>query len=258
MRTNISVSLNGVPLDSIDKSIITQDITEDTPAMNVATASRFGTYGQRVTTFEKRSTQVTVKFNIAERDLERRYLIAEKVRAWAANGGRLTLSCRPDRFLSVVCTALPGIEFKNSFDQEYAIRLTAFAVPEWQSIMPFSASVTEETDVVTKAIVNQGTAPTKLRFKLSNNSGKVLDECIVTVNGKHIELTGMSVPNGSDVTLTYTDDDIMQIRCGADSLLDKRTADSADDLWLTHGANSVMIITDVPVTAMLTAIGRWY
>jgi hypothetical protein len=71
-------------------------------------------------------------------------------------------------------------------------------------------------------------------------------------------LTGLSLAAGKTAVIAYTDDDLLVIREDGESALDKRTADSDDDLIaITREMNTISITADQDVQAVFSARGRY-
>ena len=96
-------ALNGASLSWLDERICVLDVQEDAPRLRLP-AFPLPLGGQFLSPVRE-SLSVRVTFAIHEEDPARRWSLLERVRAWAADGGLLTLDARPDQQLTVVCTA---------------------------------------------------------------------------------------------------------------------------------------------------------
>lgn len=254
MKTKEMIALNGVNLDSLG-DILLQSIDEGDTVVNVATASRFGVYGQHITQREKRSTDVTVKFLILESDLNKRAELLSRVRAWAEEGKRLTLSYRFGQMLNVVCTGLPAARDFRKRDAVFTAKFTAYNVPEWVDIEP-TTTVINDAVSANKTLTMRATARTKLAFTVENTSGDTCDAVEVSTNGCVMRFEGIALESGQELVVNYVDD-IMRATIGGVSVLGKRTPGSDDDVWIYHGSNNVSVRADVACTFTLSAVGRW-
>ena len=87
-------------------------------------------------------------------------------------------------------------------------------------------------------------------------AGASLSSVSLTVNGRTLSLTGLSVSNGDTIKITYDDQMIQSIKVGTTSLLGKRTG--VDDLIANSGEyNTVSFTSSASVTVTFKARGLW-
>jgi len=263
MRTRISVALNGIELHSLDGAIVLQGVDEGAPNWNITAGNRGGKDGQRVNSIEKRYRDVTVSFAIAEkRNLILRADILQRVCAWAAEGGDLTVSYRDRQKLRVVCAALPAVKTLTKWAETYSITFRAYAVPYWQSMDP------EVIDIAATAsgsgvLTLRETAGGKLCMVALNSSGSQVDTVSLTANGDSFGFTGLALANGERLVIAYDENDIQQIyiinaaQTATRSALAARTAASSDDIRLKHGANTIGVGAGAALAWNLYTYGRW-
>ena len=266
MRTRISVALNGIELHSLDGAIVLQGVDEGAPSWNITTGNRASREGQYINGIEKRYRDVVVSFAIAEtRDLIRRADILQRVCAWAAAGGDLTVSYRDRQRLRVVCAALPAVKTLTKWAEAYSITFRAYTVPYWESMDAESVTANAATSTSSVLTVRE-TAGGKLCFEATNSSGSQADTAVINCNGGSIGFLGLGLLNGEKLILDYDGKDIQRIRIlnaagtAYRSAMAKRTTGSSDDLILKQGSNTIVTgtgETNIPLGWKFYTYGRW-
>jgi hypothetical protein len=266
MRTRISVCLDGADLSDIDQSVVIQSIDEQVPQQKLTSAPRHTLDGQHYITKETSQRDVVVKFVIATgRDYALRAAVIERVCAWAAPGGWLTVPYRPDERLRVQCAQLPALGDVAKWGEAVSVTFRAFDVPWWQQRHPDRASIASTTQGSGTLIVT-GNRGGPLRAV-----GTVGDTAVTTCaigNGTEIiswtngSQTAFSLAPGEKILLDYTDDGLQTMRAlstgGVErSVLASRTAQSADDIWMQPGANRVAVSSSAPMSWEVYCYGRW-
>lgn len=262
MVTNIQVALNGTMLHTLDPSIIIQGIDEQAPSWTPNAVNSAGLVGQHFTTLEKRYRDVTISFAIKKQaTLAARRAIYEKVCAWAAPGGRLTVNYRPGLELRVVCIAIPALANITQWGNPMTITFRAYNIPQW---IDTNVTIADTDTAAMRSSVQLTVAATgggKLWASVYNSSGDMCNWLqIVTTNGI-IAFSDLGLAGGESLHITYSLDDIqaIQIRNGNTyrSAMAKRTTASVDDIWLVKGSNTIHVYAPVPVVYSVSTYGRW-
>lgn len=255
MITRYSVALNGVRLDALDDAIIITDIQYTTPSREVVSSRFAGGNGSLYERTRTNSASVIVQAEIHEHDTERRQQICEAVQAWAMQGGRLTTGDKSGRFLDVVCETPPMIDSALKWTGKISATFTAFSVPFWQDVDTLMANIS-------------GNGSTGL-YAPGNASGAVVD--VLLTNAGASEITRVDL-NAGDTSLRFTglsiwaghtleigrENGIMYARVGGTSVLDKRTAQSDDDLTLKpFGVRALTVNTDGTASTVFRVRGMW-
>lgn len=262
MRTRISVALNGIELHSLDGGIVLQGVDEGAASWNISAGNRAGNAGQHVTSVEKRYRDVVVSFAIAEqRDLIRRSDIIQRVCAWAAAGGDLTVSYRDRQKLRVICAQMPSVKTLTKWAETYSITFRAYDIPFWQSMDPEKATITAGTSGSATLTVKES-AGGKLCFKATNNSGSTVNTVTISANGKSMAFYGLGLANGKTLMVDYDEQDIQRLRIMTgstynSSAMDKRAVESADDIPLKCGTNTISVTSGAAVSWEVYTYGRW-
>ena len=256
MRTRYDVYMDGLPLDAIDPAIYVTDVQETPASYDATTLQRAKGDGLRVLRRLRDSLQVRVAFMVRETDVGRRREIVQRVAAWAMGGKYLALGDRPGQRLRVLCETLPGITSALKWTQELSMTFTAYAMPYWEADMPTRASFTGTGG--TAAIHQAGTAPCFLEAEISNTSGSTLTSLSMAADGQTMAFTGMALGAGRTLKIFYDDKWLLRAEVDGASVLNRRTADSVDDLILPPGkATTVTIAADKAVSVTLKARGLW-
>lgn len=256
MSRRMKVWCNGISLTDAVPSAIIRGVQEDDPEVDLMTGERPGQPGQRVL-YAKR-TQLTVRVEIVLRevfDLAKRAQALQAVCAWAQDG-TLELSNRPDQQLECIVTQRPALGADRDYTQLLSIEFAAIDCPYWLSRVEDSVSGTGTSG--TLSLNASGSVDTPLMFDVTPSGGS-LTSFSVTANGETINLTGLNVAAGEKLKLYYDSNALQWITADGASVLSSRSADSADDIWITPG-----VPTDVAYTANVSSAvtvktrGRWY
>jgi len=262
MRTRISIALNGIELHSIDTAIVLQGVDEGAASWNITAGNRAGNAGQHVNSIEKRYRDVIVSFAIAEiHDLNRRSNIIQRVCAWAAAGGDLTVSYRDRQKLRVICQQLPAVKTLTKWAESYSITFRAYDIPFWQSLDRESVTISAGTSGSATLSLKES-AGGKLSFEATNGSGSTVNAVSVTANGKSLIFASLGLANGEKLIVDYDEKDIQRIRIKNTSnvyrsTLAKRTTASNDDVLLNYGANTISVTSGAALSWNLYTFGRW-
>lgn len=259
MRTKITAALNGIELYSLDPAIVMQGVDEGAASWNVNAGNRAGNSGQHVNSIEKKTRDVVIQFAIAEKnDMLRRADVIQRVCAWAANGGDLTVSYRDRQKLRVRCVTMPAVKSLNKWAETYSITFRAFEVPFWESMDAESATMTAGTSKSATLRVKES-AGGKLYFEATNSSGSTVNAVTVSANGKTMTFASLGLANGEKLIGDYDERDIQRLRIlnGTTyrSVLDKRTG--ADDILLKCGSNTVSVTSGSALSWKIWTFGRW-
>lgn len=256
MRLSRRVALNGVQLDSIDKHILIQGIEEAAGKDQISAVSLFGGSGQRITNQHRDSLDVTVRFSIdiKKTNLQGRNDVFEKVCAWAAGGGWLTINYKAGRRLNVICAQLPAAGDLWNWTNTYSIIFRAYGVPYWQQ--DIQSSIRASGSTITRQIGVGGSATTVLDISFRCTSG-TCSTFRVTAGSSMIELTGLSLSAGQTLTIDHTAGGLLRIMEGGVSALGKRTAASSDDLYVEPGTVTVTVTTQGSGTLTISCAGRY-
>lgn len=252
------VAMNGQYLDTLYGSIVIRGIEFDAPKMNIQTIDKMGGVGQRVTSCRYETLDVIVKWamDVPKSDLIMRRKIYEDVCRWANHGGWLTVNFLPDRRLWVDKTELSSAGDLRDWTGEYTITFRAYSVPFWQDVFPSSISQTSYSGG-TLSLPIPGAFRTVLDIEFKNTSGSTLNTFSVAVGGYTIGLSGLSCANNSTLKITHGTDGLLKILVGTTSKYDKRTAASADDLYVDPGTASVTVTTERSGNLTISAYGRY-
>ena len=245
--------MNGVALSAVDPSIRVLDIQPGEVKQTIRTNRVTGRPGARIEKAEVESVSVNVMFEIREYDTRKRQQICQKVQEWARSG-TLTVSDRPNQKLRAVCEDFPTAGAKGWTDQ-LTIGFIGYNPPYWEetyrTVVEFDAAGSQSAFV-------PGNVPECL-VSATVTAAAAITSITVGVNGKNIELTGLTVASGDKVYIGYDDNLILYIRHGSTSILDKRTAASVDDLKAECGKqNTFTVSASGNVTAKMYARGCWY
>ena len=266
MKLTRRAALNGVQLDEIDSRILIQGIEPAAGKDQLTTVSLWGGVGSRVTGEHRDSLDVVVKFSldIKRGQYQERSEVFEKIAAWAMGGGWLTVSSKPERRIRVICAQLPAEGDPLEWTNRYSITFRAHGVPYWQQETAGQLRVIGESSF-TRSFGVGGTRETVMEASFKNTAGFTVNRVDITCGGSHIYLRSLGLANGETVYIDHVDDGkrcVLRIRIQGTggawrSAMDKRTADSSDDLRVSPGITSVTLYATGIGTLLLSCAGRF-
>ena len=253
------VALNGTQLDSIDERIIIKSIEEGAGKETITAVSMGTGAGQRITNRRRDTLDVTVKFsmNIDPENLEDRSETLEKINAWAAGGGWLTINYRENRRLLVICAQAPGAGDIWEWTTVYAITFRAYSVPYWEEDAPVTAiSGTAANGSMNIAVAGSAEAPVEIMVK--NMSGMTINNLRINVGGKEMKFSGLGLGGSAELIIDHIHTATlfcMRARVGNTSVMEKRTG--ADDFTVSPGNKAVSWSADRAVRVTASVRGRF-
>ena len=266
MQLKRRAALNGAQLDALDARILIQSIEPQAGKEQVNTAALWGADGSRVTAQHREYLDVIIKFSLDIRgdDYTERSEILEKVNGWAAGGGILTLSTKPGRKLVVVAQQLPGDGDALAWTNRFAITLRAYGVPYWQEAIGNTLQV-ENADSCNRQFEVPGNVRSTLNAEFTNTSGSTINTFTIRSGDAMIKLADLGLANNETLVINHADDGarkLLLIRSKetggtAGGAMNKRTADSSDDLWTVPGAIRVRMSAGGTGSLLVTAAGRY-
>lgn len=253
------VALDGVQLDSVDNRVLIQTVEPQAGKMSINTNSLWGADGSRVTNIHRDSLDINVKFSINEKSyrMAQRSEVFEKVLAWAAGGGWLTVNTKPGRKIRVILAQPPG-EGDLGNRNQYTITFRAYGVPYWQEADATTKTLTGSSGSSTMTV--GGSARTVMEGTFTNTSGGTIDTLTISAGGSSFSFSGLGLGNGQTLTIDHPDDgqrSWLRIRIGNTSVLAKRTAGSSDDLYVQPGSRAVSFSAGGAGTMVFSCRGRF-
>ena len=266
MRLTRRAALNGVQLDEIDSRILIQGIEPAAGKDQLTTVGLWGGVGSRVTGEHRDSLDIVVKFSL---DIKRgnyteRSAVFEKIAAWAMGGGWLTVSQKPERRIRVICAQLPAEGDPLEWTNRYSITFRAHGVPYWQQETASQLRLAGVSSMSRQFGVG-GTIPTAMEASFKNTSGSTINQVDLTCGGSNIKLRSLGLGNGETLSIDHVDDGkrcVLRIRIQGTggawrSAMDKRSAESSDDLTVNPGIVSVSFSATGTGALLLSCVGRF-
>ncbi len=272
----MSVWLDGAGLEDLSPRIKIKQIEPGACALSQTTAEDAKYSGARFLAQREGARTVKVVFRVLEKDGVRRRQILDDIVAWArgsagagdgpatpgvsgARCSRLEIADEPDKYLPVRCTALPYMRVQQNYAEDLSVTFTAFR-PGWRATVP--ETVTLQTKAGTPAVAFVNPAGTEeltfLEFELVNRGPGAMQTATVTVNGRWFAFTGLGLAPGKALTASYDLDERLSLSAGGASAMDRRSAQSADDLLLwQRRPNKVTVTTASPADVKLIGRGRY-
>lgn len=254
MRSRYEAFLNGVALSSINPDIIIHDISYGEPQIKDETFSVAKRNGARLFRRSFNPLTVTIVFEIHAYKVSERQAICQSICSWAKNGGELKTNDMDGLFLQCECTQFPTISSVMNWLDELEIEFTAYSIPFWQDVAQTSVAFDAGTSGSKSQFVGGNADVSLVEAEIVANAS--LSSVSLTVNGRTLSLTGLSVSSGSTIKITYDKDAIQSIKVGTTSLLDKRSG--VDDLLVNCGeSNTFSFSSSASVTMTYKVRGLW-
>lgn len=233
MISRYNVVLNGVSLSSINEQILVRDISHHSADVRYDTFNVANRNGARIYKKSHATASVRIFFEIHAYSISDRQDICDAVCLWAKDGGVLCTNDRGEKFLQCVCTEFPSVESAKNWTDELAITFTAYAIPFWQSLEPVKLHLNDT--LLSGTMIVPGNV-NNIFVEATVHALDSITSIALTVNGRTLTLSGISVAPGNNVVVSYNTDGIQSIKNGTTSLLDKRSG--VDDLLVNCGKNN--------------------
>lgn len=243
------VALNGVWLDEVDSRICISSVEPADGKENITAVDAAAGYGQRITGTHRSLVDMVVKFRILEHGhtaegLQAREEVLEKVNAWAAGGGYMTVNYKPDRRLRVVLVQGPGAGSMWDYTKEFTLTFRAYGLPYWEQETARSAAFGGGSSYASGSVQIEGSVKTQVNIELQNRSGMLITAATVTVGGQSMIFQNLGLTGGETLVVDHTDEGLVRIRIRSAggayrSAMALRTTASADDFRVTPGACGV-------------------
>lgn len=252
MSNRFTCAMNGVAPESLDPAIRVTDLTEMSPRMRVQTQPAAG-HGLRVLKQVRESLTVRISLIIAEYDPAARREALQKLNAWAARGGWLTVSDRPGQRLRIDYCTLPAM-CALGWTDEIQLECTAYTVPFWEAVTENAAAVTSGG-----VLTLPGSAEDcPVSCDVVNTGGGALTTVTLTCGGTSMTFEGLEIQPGEFLRVSATGGGVLSATAGDVSVLMRRTAGSHDLLLADAGASTAVAVTaDQSVSATFRARGRY-
>lgn len=255
--------LNGISLSSLDASIIVRPAIEPEQKPNITYIANAGPSGRFIASNRQDSKVIKVRFSIKGlSNLTERAHIIDIVNGWASKGGNLQISSRSDQQIGVTCIKYATPSDIISLAGVYVLEFEANGVPYWQDIVPHVSEFQNSRGSGSGGFVMTGNVETMVEFSITPENGTMTELAVGIGNSSNqtsydFEFYGLQLASGQTMTITYDQYDILSIVADGVSVLDKRTAESADDLVAFPGMVVVGFYADTLCTGRFSARGRY-
>lgn len=261
MITRYRAWMDGIALDEIDEHIIIRDISESAPVLDINTAARPGTDGMQLLGITRTMLTVAITLEIHDRRTDRRQATADRVNAWC-RGKVLTVSTRPGKRLSVVCTGYPAVSSALRWTDALTIMLTAYEVPYWEDAEAMTETAEGQASDERTLTVG-GTADTVLEVDIRRTGATTLNPVRIKAGASLLELVDVGLKEGE--TLHISHDEAGRLTLTIDGVEDAPrsvynclTPESSDDLVISPGPADVQYTSGtLPVRITWRWRARW-
>lgn len=251
MISRYEAYMDGVALSSLDDSIYVLDIQPAVVKPGVKTFKPANAPGAIVTRKDIERSAVTIIFEIHKYNPAERLAICQKVQKWA-DGSVLTTSDRTGQRLKGICEAYPAATAKH-WTAPLSVTIVGYTPPYWENTTATTTTIAVEG---TNTVEVPGNAPEAF-VSATVTASYAITEMEFTVAGKTIRLEGLNVANGDVVSLGYNKQ-LLQIRHGTTSIVNKVTEDSADVLKVPCGESSAFSFSaDGAAVCVYSVRGCW-
>ena len=268
MQLSRRVALDGVQLDEQHAQIAIQSIQSLAARGNAGSAAaRYGGSGSRRIPGHRESMEIAVGFSIVIKKgrAEEREEAVEAVNAWAGiarEGAWLTTNMKPGRQIRVYLEEPASMGDPRSDPQKtMTVRFRAFGIPNWQETDARSVTMADGGSGSGSLEIG-GNAPTCAEIRMENVSGQTISWAEATIGTRRIRTEGIGMGAGETLIIDHDTEGLIRIRIVSAggvsrSILDKRTAESADDYWVNPGMAAVSFRSERACRVTASARGRF-
>ncbi len=254
MISRYNAWLNNVALSEVNPDIYISDIAYQ-PTMSKANVYAIGKRDGQYSGAERHveSNRITIYFEVRAYKTEDRQRIVQDVISWASKGGWLQCSDRIGQRIYVKPSKYPTVSSVMRWLDNLAIEFTAYDYPFWESVYPTTVTLENgATGVLFLPGVWRSFA------ELSILAASPVTDVNIKVGNTKLILSGLTMESGDTLKLSYTDENhIMEIKQGQTSVLNKRTANSDDDLIAEPGNNELEFTANDSAFCTITVKGVW-
>lgn len=252
MISRFDVAINGTWLSEVDDSIIVTDVKEEKPRTSTNTAEKAVGAGSRFIRHERESMSVSVSFVIWEQDVHRRKEIMQRVQEWTGASGvnHLEINDRAGQRLCVRCTELPSMPSALNWQEQMQAVFTAYEMPFWQDITP-----SRETITANGSLFVPGMGEAMCDVEVTNKGSGAITTLTLVCGDTKLVFSGISLAAGKTLELSHDDLGLLSAKIGNTSVLNKRTAESDDDLIAMCGQYNTITVSGGTVSAVFKARG---
>ena len=256
-------AIGGMQLDSVDNRILVLGVASQAAKESEVTENRGGD-GSRFVRVKRDSIEITVKVGIKAKrdDMAGREELMEEIVGWANNvPAWLTTDQKPDRRIWVESVRLPAAGDPWEWTNEFTLTFKACGVPYWQQIEPGIVSVRNVSNWGQYFGV-PGNTNSVMNASFQNTSGSSCSSVKITAGSSIIQLTDVGLANGETLVIDHREDGLLRIRIRNSggtyrSVLNKRTASSANDLNVKPGSQLIGLNADKSGTVTFSCYGRF-
>lgn len=265
MELTRRVRLRGEQLDEIDNRILIQSVEPQAGKDQRTTAQLWSGIGSRVTAEHRDWLEVKVTFSL---DMKRntyaeRAEVLEKITTWAAPGGWLQISQKPGRRLRVILDQLPPEGDALQWTARYTLVFRAYGIPYWQDTSADGITITGTSGA--KGMEVRGNTKSAVDFEFKNTSTGTINTFDITAGESRIALQNLGLLSGETLLFDHNDNgrrSVVRIRIRSiagnyRSVLECRTPQSSDDLYVEPGQVNVIMNAQRKGTLTAEARGRW-
>lgn len=246
--------INDAALRDVDSRLCITEISEPEADTTMEWATSPGTSGQRLVRRTRQAKKVRVEFDIRELlDLTARAAIVTAANGWAADG-ILKVSYRPGQQLRVMLSQAANIEGARDVTGKFTIEFQTGAYPYWEDEVAEALALSGSMGSGTLRVPGQAATQPEIDITPSSST---LTGITLTIGGKAMEFSGISVSSGTTLKIRHDDRGLLTVKAGSTSLLNKRTAASADDWLLKPGSASVSYTANTACAVNVRARGRY-
>ena len=259
------VSLDGIQMDDSHAAVAIQGITTQAPAGRAGAAALAGG-GSRRTGGKRETLEITVSFTIvikrgraSERDAA-----LDAVNSWAAiaeNGAWMRSTMKPGKMVRVYLEEPASLGDAREAGRTFTIKFKSYGVPYWIDETPSSVTLADGA-YVSGSLQVGGNTRTVCEIRADNISGAVMNTAAVRCGESEIQMTGLGIGAAESLVIGHTAEGYLQIFAQSvngqvRSLMHRRAASSADDLYVGPGMAAVVFYADRACRVTASARGRW-
>lgn len=230
--------MDGAALGGISPDLYISEIACRPAARSVSGSEIVGRHGEQAGASKWKGATVRISFILKKSTGPQRQAIINQVARWAM-GTELEISDRPGEVLQVICTEPPYVPDHLSWADSISITFQTMEKPFWEKKTPETLTLESGTTGSGELYVPGNIEEAVVEVEAAPASG-TLANITLTVGDTSITLNGINATAEAPLRITYDRRGIQSIKRGTTSVMDKRTAASADDLLAKCGAVSAV------------------
>ncbi len=209
------------------------------------------------------SLDVQIKIAIRQKrdNLQAREEVIERINAWAAPGGYLTLNYKPGRRLRVRLQQAIGGGDPWEHTGEFTLTFRAYGIPFWEQENAASVS-TGTAGSASASMYIDGSAETVANVELANQSGATINSAEIIAGACRMRFLNLGMGGSESLVIDHDAEGLLRIRIRngnsyRSAMAKREPGGSADDLFIAPGNRSFSFTAQRACRMTVSVRGRY-